>query len=53
MPHQVSTEILSHFNCSRCGKWWSIGDYKPDGKGLFCPWCGTHDSVEDHTDGAD
>lgn len=38
---KVSVEHLYHFNCDRCQKWWSIGDF-PWGSqsSLWCPWCG-------------
>lgn len=33
-------EVLAHFNCDSCNKWWTIGD-APDNKAeWFCPWCG-------------
>ena len=35
-----STEILTHFQCSECNRWWSIGDCDQDRKEWFCPWCG-------------
>ncbi len=34
-----SIEILHHFQCILCKKWWSIGD-APDREEWFCPWCG-------------
>ena len=27
MKHKFSKEILYHFNCGKCNKWWSIADY--------------------------
>ena len=27
MKHKFSKEILYHFNCGNCNKWWSIADY--------------------------
>ena len=27
MKHKFSKEILYHFNCGKCNKWWSISDY--------------------------
>ncbi len=27
MPHKVSKEVLYHFNCGKCNKWWSVSDY--------------------------
>ncbi len=37
----TSLEVLSHFSCGRCSKWWSIGDaVLEDRTEWFCPWCG-------------
>jgi predicted RNA-binding Zn-ribbon protein involved in translation (DUF1610 family) len=39
-PPKRSVELLHHFRCYACGKWWSVGD-APLRKTLwFCPWCG-------------
>ena len=27
VKHKFSKEILYHFNCGKCNKWWSIADY--------------------------
>ena len=27
MRHRFSKEILYHFNCGKCNRWWSISDY--------------------------
>lgn len=35
-----SLEKLYHFLCSKCNKWWSIGDWL--GNPLTCPHCGYH-----------
>lgn len=35
-----SVEMLTHFNCVYCKKWWSIGDAAQDKHEWFCPWCG-------------
>lgn len=40
----VSTEILFHFSCDRCGKWWSVGDWNPQPK-MYCPHCGTTQEI--------
>lgn len=44
-----SIENLFHFRCSKCQKWWSIGDPKKAGwnprKELFCPLCGHKQKV--------
>jgi len=39
-PLKISIEVLAHFQCPHCSKWWSIGD-APDREFWFCPWCGT------------
>ena len=41
----ISTEILSHFQCRECNRWWSIGDWKPK-KYIFCPHCETVFTVQ-------
>jgi DNA-directed RNA polymerase subunit RPC12/RpoP len=39
--HNSSVEILTHYQCGKCIKWWSIGDAPKDKKEWYCPWCGT------------
>jgi len=34
-----SVEILSHFRCDGCDKWWTVGDAPADKKTWYCPWC--------------
>jgi hypothetical protein len=34
-----SVELLQHFQCGVCQKWWSIGD-APNRPNWYCPWCG-------------
>lgn len=41
---KVSKEILFHFECLKCKKWWSIGDAPPKKKEWYCPWCGYKNS---------
>lgn len=41
-----SVEILHHFSCGKCKKWWSIGDATKDKKEWFCPWCGEGNMYE-------
>ncbi len=44
---KASLEILAHFNCESCSKWWSIGDNVPRlGGVLHCPHCGFKNTVE-------
>lgn len=40
LPGSRSLEVLSHFWCRHCEKWWSIGDAPLEKKDWFCPWCG-------------
>ncbi len=39
-----SVEKLHHMSCSRCKKWWTIGDAPRSKKKWFCPWCGTENA---------
>lgn len=39
-----SIEKLSHFRCSKCDKWFSIGDAPEHRQKWFCPWCGNEES---------
>lgn len=39
---RYSVEALTHFQCARCLRWWSIGDPSPEQQGWYCPWCGRH-----------
>ena len=36
---EFSKEILTHFNCTICKKWWSVGDWQPE-QNMCCPHCG-------------
>ena len=35
-----SIELLHHFNCAYCKKWWSVGDAPENKEEWYCPWCG-------------
>jgi len=59
--HKFSKEILYHFNCGVCNKWWSIADYHllsnnvPKNKEtvhnlLTCPYCGHKEEVKEVED---
>ena len=38
---EVSLELLYHFRCASCRRWWSVGDFEWDPKALVCcPHCG-------------
>jgi DNA-directed RNA polymerase subunit RPC12/RpoP len=43
MKHKFSKEILYHFNCGKCNKWWSVSDYHllslESNKTVTCPHC--------------
>jgi len=34
-----SSQQISHFQCGKCSKWWSIGDAPTDRQKWYCPWC--------------
>lgn len=38
--HIISEEIIFHFRCGVCDRWWSVGDAPQVKKEWFCPWCG-------------
>jgi len=51
VKHKVSKEILHHFNCGKCNKWWSIADYHLFSKDeIICPYCGHKDKVKEIKD---
>jgi predicted RNA-binding Zn-ribbon protein involved in translation (DUF1610 family) len=37
---KISKEVLTHFQCGQCEKWWTIGDAPKSKKVWYCPWCG-------------
>jgi len=41
-----SIEKISHFQCGKCKKWWTIGDALEKKKKWFCPWCGLEQKVK-------
>jgi DNA-directed RNA polymerase subunit RPC12/RpoP len=58
MTHKFSKEILYHFNCGKCNKWWSIADYHLSSKEvrsyqhiqpslITCPHCGHKKEVKE------
>lgn len=44
----VSLELLYHYNCDTCKKWWTIADFvvKP-GHQIFCPHCGYFNTIDE------
>jgi|TARA_R110000824_G_scaffold73868_1_gene188041 DNA-directed RNA polymerase subunit RPC12/RpoP len=58
MKHKFSKEILYHFNCGKCDKWWSIADHHllsnnaPKSKEkvpnlIICPHCGHKEEIKE------
>jgi|TARA_R100001443_G_scaffold106888_2_gene116465 DNA-directed RNA polymerase subunit RPC12/RpoP len=57
MKHKVSKEVLYHFNCGKCNKWWSVADYHllslnntkdlNGNKKITCPHCEHKENVID------
>jgi hypothetical protein len=41
---EVNPEMIYHFKCQHCLKWWSIGDWTPT-KELWCTHCGVKSEV--------
>ncbi|MEM9152261.1 MAG: hypothetical protein AAGB19_17640 [Cyanobacteria bacterium P01_F01_bin.3] len=37
---KVSLELLFHFSCDRCSKWWTIADFEWNQAKVTCPHCG-------------
>ena len=61
MRHKFSKEIIYHFNCGKCNKWWSISDYhllsndtsnseETVPKLVICPHCGHQEEVKEIKD---
>lgn len=47
-PHTASCELLWHYRCGACERWWSIADGPGPGDWpLFCPLCGHEAEVDD------
>lgn len=47
MSKNISVELLFHFKCALCKKWWSIGDAHLFEKSTFiCPYCGNAKKYE-------
>jgi Zn finger protein HypA/HybF involved in hydrogenase expression len=49
--HKVSKEILYHFQCGECTKWWTIADHhlllEDTDNWVSCPHCGQrHKTIE-------
>lgn len=45
---KISLELLYHYSCGHCNKWWSIADIKPiPGSVVTCPHCNVLHLVPD------
>jgi len=50
---EYTVEQLYHFQCSRCSRWWSIGDYDLIATGgMVCPHC-AHDAIPQEKENTD
>ncbi|MBU4057638.1 hypothetical protein KJ828_01620 [Patescibacteria group bacterium] len=38
--NNISKEIIYHFRCVKCQKWWSVSSIPKNKKKWYCPWCG-------------
>ena len=49
MKHKFSKEILYHFNCGKCEKWWTIADHHFLSKSnlIICPHCGYKEKIKE------
>jgi len=45
MSHKTYIELLYHYLCSKCEKWWSIAEGS-DSDFVICPHCGKRDFSE-------
>ena len=54
ISHIVSKEILYHFICGKCSKWWTIGDHhfllEDTDNWISCPHCGQRSKTKEFTD---
>ena len=48
---KLHLELLNHFNCDRCGYWWSIASVRFElANQVYCPWCGYQNTVSEIDD---
>ena len=58
VKHRYSKEILYHFNCGKCNKWWSVADYhlfsnkvsenkKKTHDLITCPYCEHKEKIKE------
>ena len=40
--HAYSVEILYHYFCYECGRWWSVAELCSIGGKAYCPHCGEY-----------
>lgn len=47
LPVNVNLELLYHYQCDHCKKWWTIGDIIPKtGSLIYCCHCGQGNTIE-------
>lgn len=44
---EVSLELLYHWRCGSCQKWWTVADVVPTQKTVYCPHCMTPNRAPD------
>jgi len=52
--HKVSKEILYHFQCGECTKWWTIADHhlllEDTDNWVSCPHCGQRHKIKENSE---
>lgn len=43
---KISLELLFHYRCDSCDRWWSIADVPPREKWTQCPHCPVCPNIE-------
>lgn len=49
MMHKFAREVLIHYECAWCSRWWSISDASVTAP-VLCPHCGHHDYAAELAD---
>ena len=52
--HEYTTELLYHFNCGKCKKWWSYATTQEkdmEDESMHCPHCGEDGECKEKTNG--
>ena len=40
--HAYSVEVLYHYFCYNCSRWWSVAELCSIGGKIYCPHCGVY-----------